>query len=887
MILIQGIAGIGKTQLAAKLKKNIEGNYTTFWKELKNFDTFDSVVRDIAGFLRENENFELAEYIESGATDHETIMNILLDSLGNKNYVLFFDNYHEVKKEEIHELFSRFKDRRNRSTVVITTRNPQPFVDLQDPVTEEILDGLDLDATKGYLELMGVEVSPEQLFEIGKRMGGHPLALSLFVSLTKKGEVEVGEILNKLPKKGRLERYLYKYISDLLNDDEQRVMEAISVFRAPVPSEACVAVAQGEKVKKALITLEEKLLVKEKEELYYLHDLIREFSYNLIDNPKDYHRRAGEYYTQLEKTPENILETTHHMIKAAGSITDEVVSYLRRTPENPDPLISHTVLDILKENEITSLIVFNLLDEFISASDSTIKKLFINEYGNFFKKVARIDRKKSIDILKHTVDQADYELLILLSSAVARMTLEAPNEDKEAFKEEACGLWKDIIVKGDTRVRIYVSYHIIYDSNLDPQTKAPLLKYLIESSEDSRDLANAKDWLKTHNLMETQEEKSCADYLEHLKNMPIDKKLQYIWEIKDKNSTPADFIIEALNNVYDQDRDQVAQLLKKLIKSYYKYQTVMQRIPRLIVKLAEEEKDIDIKYLEIFLNENEDNVYIKYAGIRALDLIKDKIGPERVHSLLEPLKADNSPVIRQLALIMEEEIESSSGQVDIMSRLKRLDPKRIIKISYGISRLKSELSVTEEDDRYLFFLMSCWCLLKAVEGTDLELILNIFKPFNKYSDENLKEIYRFIGGTAQRNPAMVLRIANYAFSRGVKDLETLSIEEQESLEESEIRIKEELSGIQQKMSALWVICNVGNRAPLKAKKYLESLIKIKDYPAVDADSIIFFLSCLTDIRDALPDDTKLFFEELSTHQNGNVSGFAKLLLNGRRSLIPE
>jgi hypothetical protein len=311
-IVIQGIAGIGKTQLAAKLQQNIKDEYITFWKKLRDVDTFDSVSRTLAGFLRKNGDPELAEYIEGGTTDHDIVLNILLRSLENKNYVLFFDNYHVVENKEIHDLFKQFKDRLKGSTIVITTRNPPPFVSpidrVKKKITEESIEGFDLDSTREYLEQMGVDVSPEQLSEIDKRMRGHPASLSMFVSLAD--EMAVEEILENLPETDIWD-YLYEEIYERLKKDEKRVLKAMSVFRTPVTSEACVYVAQGEDVKDTLRSFKKKLLVKQNEKLYYLHDLVRDFSYSRIDDPKEYHRLAGKYYAQLEKTPENILETTY------------------------------------------------------------------------------------------------------------------------------------------------------------------------------------------------------------------------------------------------------------------------------------------------------------------------------------------------------------------------------------------------------------------------------------------------------------------------------------------------------------------------------------------------------------------------------------------------
>jgi ATP/maltotriose-dependent transcriptional regulator MalT len=521
MIIIQGIAGIGKTQLAAKLQQNIEDEYITFWKELRDVDTFDSVSITLAGFLREYGDSELAEYIEGGTTDHDIIMNLLLSSLENKNYVLFFDNYHVVAKKEIHDLFSRFKDRLKGSTIVITTRNPPPFVSqigrAKKKVTEESIEGFDLEATKEYLEQMGVDVSSEQLIELDKRMGGHPLALLMFASLAY--EMDATEILENFPETG-IEEYLYVEIYESLNKDERRVLEALSIFRTPVTSEAFVSVAKCEKAKSTLKTLKEKLLVKRKKKLYYLHDAIREFSYSLISDPKEYHRRAGEYYAQLEKTPENILETTYHMIKDTGVVNDDMVKYLIGTPK--DPYTCFIVLGILKENEITSSEVLILLNEFVSTSDLTIQKMFVIGYGDFFEKVWSINPEKSIDILKRILNCADSKLLVMLSRTLAKIAYK--------FPDEVCDLWRDIIDKGDRDIREFVSFDIV-NSNIDPKKAASVLKYLLRRNEELGYAPSSYElWPVKYafdNLCELESRLlTHEDHLEKLKNMSKDAKHQ-------------------------------------------------------------------------------------------------------------------------------------------------------------------------------------------------------------------------------------------------------------------------------------------------------------------------------------------------------------------------
>ena len=837
MIIIQGIAGIGKTQIAAKLMENIKNDYRTYWKEMRDVDTFDRVIKDstgLAGFLRNNNDSELADYIEDGGTDHETIFNILLSSLKEKQYVLFFDNYQMVEDKEVHDIFKRFKDKLTNSTIIITTREPPQFVnpvvdEIENKVKEENVEGFDSDGTREYLEQKGVEVSEEQLVKIGQKIGGHPYSLRLFASLSLSGEMEIDKIIENMPETKVLD-WLYYECYDKLIRDGQEVLEALSVFRTAVTADACIQVSKTANVKKILMSLIRKLLAERKRNLYYLHDSIRELSYNKIDNPKEYHRRAGEYYALLDKTPENILETTYHMIKATGSVTDEVVKYLIGTPQDPDPFTSFTVLDILKENEITSPLIFELLNEFTTNPDLTIQKMFIIEYGNFFGKILRINHEKSVDVLRQILGQANPTLLTMLSRSVAKLAYE--------FPADACELWKNIIERGDREVRLYVSYDIL-DSNLDAKEAAPILEKIIEKSEESADFWYAKTALKNWGVLETQE-MAFEDHLEKLRKMSIDEKLLYIKQIKGK--VEGDFAIEILDKVYLQDPDKVAEVLKLLVKSYYSHPTTMQRIPRIIAKLAKE----DINYLKVFLMEHENNEYIKFVGLRGLDMIKNEIAGENIYALLTPMLADNNPVIRELASILSEEIKTSPTVTERNKEKRLIDPKSILgKLNprYIIKILETDLSTTEP----LAFLMSCWALQKAVEGTDPEIILRILKPLNKYDNTALRNIWRLVATTTQKHPSTVLWVANFALKLNV----------------------------QVKMSAIWVICNVGNLAPQKAIKKLEPL-KNMDNPLL----CIHLLACLKDLRDTLPDETKTFFKELSNHPDGNVRGLAKLLLNG-------
>ena len=405
MIIIQGIAGIGKTQIAAKLleniKENIKNDYITYWKEMRDVSTFDSVTRNLAGFLRKNNDSELADYIEDGGTDHETIFNILLNSLKEKRYALFFDNYQVVENKEVHDIFKRFKDKLTNSTIIITTREPPQFVnhvvdEIENKVKEENIEGFELEATREYLERKGVKLSEEQLVKIDQKMGGHPNSLRLFASLS--GEMEKDEIIENLPETKVLD-WLYYECYDKLIRDEQEVLEALSVFRSAVTADACIQVSKTSNVKKILMSLIRKLLVERKKNLYYLHDSIRELSYNQIDKPKEYHKRAGEYYSSLEKTPENITETCYHLIKYYDAVNDRIIEYLMDTPA--DAYTHFVILNILDENKVESLKFFDFIKKIYDIGSVDIKKLTITSLVNN----KELDINKTIGIIEEIINK--------------------------------------------------------------------------------------------------------------------------------------------------------------------------------------------------------------------------------------------------------------------------------------------------------------------------------------------------------------------------------------------------------------------------------------------------------------------------------------------------
>lgn len=565
-IVIQGLAGIGKTHLAAKLYNSIEADYITYWKVIHAFDTFDTLTWDIAGFLSSKGNSYLAEYLWQGNCEREIIVKIILQSLENKNYVLFFDNYHVVEDSEIHMLFERLKCDLKSSSIVVASRTPPSFVGLvdrmQNVVAQEELDGFDLSATKEFFALKGLDIDENKVRVLNSRVHGHPLFLSMMSSPVNRKEFE--DIIEGIPE-DKIDQYLYDETFRRLSDREQEVLKAMSVFRRPFTADACVQVCSTENVKHTIRLLEEKLLVKKKGKQYYLHDLIKDFSYAQIDDPKEYHRRAYCALVTAEPVAENILETTYHYLKVNPSLDEEILRYFSGCPSNP--LNDLTILDLLQENEVVSPFLFELIEKRFDRSNNVIKNLAlqtvarkkdlgVNAALEVFER--EVERRQGHSIRDGNKDRIITNLQYFINDNPDRVLAIIDKIEKDATPEELftlVWLFKDDRLKSKTAEKVLKKYVGLQDGRI---------------SAASRNVAT--NILKTWGMLEGPD---INDHVSALRTMDPESALHYLDDLLfgesqfNRYSLNNFFFLAALENVSKARPEATADLLIRMIAKTY------------------------------------------------------------------------------------------------------------------------------------------------------------------------------------------------------------------------------------------------------------------------------------------------------------------------------
>lgn len=837
MVVIQGIAGMGKTYIAAKIANDLDmENEKVYWKNFYNpNENFISFVRDIGKFLKIYGNMDLMNYIENGGKYFDDIMELILNILKKDRYVLFFDNYNIVNDTKIESMFRAFKEQLNLSKIVITTREKPSFV------TEVFrLEGFNKNATKEYLEKMEVKVTSGQLEKIDRRIGGHIESLLLFSNYAK--EVGVDEALKDLVG-GCTAKCLYEKIYKLLEDNEKEVLKILSIFRIPELVKACAKVAEAKDVGDTLIELEKnKLLVKRIVDRYYLHDLIKEFSYKRIDDPDEYHKRAGEYYATLKKTPENIIETIYHLIKYYGAVNDDVIEYLMDTPE--DAYTQFVVLNILYENEIDSSKFFDLIKKIYVSGNLSIKKLTITTLVNN----KDFNVNKIIDIIEDIIKK-DENIDITYSAIYSLANL------IDIIPERVLEILNNII-RDPKEKYVYAILNMLHTSMFKNDGTILILRQIVFSDSENINFQHKrvasnllKDWgitiIDRDKISLTEFKKMTAeDAFDYVKYILSDKKrAKYIHE------TALTFI---LSNLYKTKPKASSDLMKKFIKNYvwvgWEWFSEVLANPMYY----------DPKIISDFLAESD--WFIRYTGFMTLELnINNKFqnvpiemhkeSKEKSISILENLVNDKDPVMREMAKVAYNRVikTKDTEKQKIGQNIKNKIKKKILNL-VDINQIQKYLSA-DIGHTYQYGTIKQWVVFNAMIHTDPEKVFGVLRAMGKEGVIE-KKITKFVFNEIKNNPCDAIDILD---EFGIKSTNFLT-----------------------RLGAIICIGMIGPKCPEKALEVYESV-----FPNIDSDLKILIVGWLQNFLD-IPEGEKAkkILEKIIQDEDKEVSAFADMILNG-------
>lgn len=326
VVVISGIGGIGKTQLAAKVFEEMQLEWDTLWISCENrMLTLEVFLSEMGRYATHVGFPNLGKQIMNVNAGREVQINGLLNFLAAKQCALFFDGFQHVHDQEFTTFFEKISYYGQNTTVVVTTRVWLDFPSLYNwpQAIEHIqLSGFDKTESFHYLRRLSAtfpaftDLAEEGAEEIWHRTGhGHPIALNLFASLTRYYSLE--ELLEMLPV---YTEELELWVSQLFNEltvDERNLLLGLSVFREPVGRDAAMVVYEGHPPEVVNQLLDRSILIWNGKG-FLMHELFREFSYKCLRQKRRTHAKAARYYLDCpaDSTSEYVddqLEAYYHL----------------------------------------------------------------------------------------------------------------------------------------------------------------------------------------------------------------------------------------------------------------------------------------------------------------------------------------------------------------------------------------------------------------------------------------------------------------------------------------------------------------------------------------------------------------------------------------------
>src|SRR3989449_2969826 len=293
VFFVRGVAGIGKSSLAAKACERLHGTRNLFWHRVRPWDTRETILADLGEFLAQLGRPGLRAVLARGEGDDADVI-VREDLVGTASF-LVFDDAHEGSAE-VHAFLRFLKD--TLATVadvraLVLTRIALPAYDRRDVALSGIVQEIDLEGLDANEigEMLASEPDAPRLMPLAQRLDGHPLFLELLRSAGR-ADVRGGALRD-------VRRFIEEEIYSHLPEGERTMMKLASLYEVPVPREA-LFFDEHLSHDVLLALLNRALIQPVGEEAFAAHDTIRDFFVS-VSTPTERHRLVAFAVEQLRR----------------------------------------------------------------------------------------------------------------------------------------------------------------------------------------------------------------------------------------------------------------------------------------------------------------------------------------------------------------------------------------------------------------------------------------------------------------------------------------------------------------------------------------------------------------------------------------------------------
>jgi len=322
--VICGMAGVGKSALAAELAMHTTTPDRVFWHTFHEDEGFSSIIWQLAGFLAwhgQDALWQMLQRTQQAGGElppPATLFNYLLQMVRRQHYLFCLDDFQFVDDDPVLMEFVAGLGPLLSSgdlTLIITARRLPDFIQ-----TTEItaLGGLSEGDTHNLLTSRGLSLSGELLSDLHAQTAGNAQLLMLVVNALQRTS-DPKRLIAHLVEATDVERYLMDQVDQGLSKDERSVMMAVAVFLGyPCTRQAIETIWDGDSLYRPLYDLSSQylLLVGESEQgrEYSQHATLQTFYYAALGQRERQalHHRCGTYY----EAEQDMLKAARHFQRA-------------------------------------------------------------------------------------------------------------------------------------------------------------------------------------------------------------------------------------------------------------------------------------------------------------------------------------------------------------------------------------------------------------------------------------------------------------------------------------------------------------------------------------------------------------------------------------------
>ncbi|MCH9662200.1 MAG: CHAT domain-containing protein [Gammaproteobacteria bacterium] len=341
--VVSGMAGVGKTALAARLAEIWQGWQTSeanlssspshislpdhvaqgqaagkdkvFWYSLHEDEGIISVIWQLAGFLAWHGQEDVWRMLQSAQHNGgkpppaNALLGYMLKNLEGQGFLLCLDDVHHI---HVDPLLTQFVDRlqpliaAGEVSMILTSREVPTYILT---ATFAPLTGLKAADVVQLVAARELSLPDTQIMALYTQTEGNAELLMLAIDILKQAQ-DPARTLSRLTEAEDIERYLLREVDDALSEDDREVMIAVAILLGyPGTRDAIECVSNRRRLKRLLLALSNRLLLtrqeQDLEEVYSSHAIVRAFYYDIPDSleRQTLHRLAGEYYEESEPDP--------------------------------------------------------------------------------------------------------------------------------------------------------------------------------------------------------------------------------------------------------------------------------------------------------------------------------------------------------------------------------------------------------------------------------------------------------------------------------------------------------------------------------------------------------------------------------------------------------